>query len=221
MEVSFIGHSCFKIKGKNATIVFDPYSPEKVGFKLPKLEADVVCVSHSHEDHNNISGVKGVEEGKTPFVVLGPGEYDVKGIHVRGIKTFHDDKEGKERGINTLYYCEIDGFFVLHLGDLGHELSKEILEEFDRVDVLLIPVGGVYTIDAEKAVDIISEIEPSYVIPMHYQTEKLTGVSQKLDTVDKFISEWGSDTVKKETKLKITSKGDLPEETQVVILSED
>lgn len=218
MEISYIGHSCFKVKGKNATLVFDPYNPEKFGAKLPKLEADIVLTSHDHFDHNFIEGVRGSEEGKEPFIISGPGEYDVKGVHVEGFKTFHDEKEGAERGLNTIYYVEIDGFFLLHLGDLGHELSKDILEEFGNVDVLMVPVGGFYTIDHEKAVDIISEIEPSFVIPMHYAGKG--GKDLKIVGVDKFISEWGSEVVKKDSKLKLSSKSDLPEETQVVVLDQ-
>ena len=219
MEVTYAGHSCFKIKGKNASAVFDPFDPEKVGFKLPKLEADIVCVSHSHDDHNFVGGVKGTEVGKNPFLVKDPGEYDIKGVHIEGLSTYHDAVSGKERGKNIIYYAELDGFFFLHLGDLGHMLSEAVLEELNTVDVLFIPVGGIYTIDYKMAMDVISEVEPSFVIPMHYQTEKLN-LSKKLDGVDKFISEWGSDVVRREQKLKVTTRGELPEETQVVILEQ-
>lgn len=219
MEIYFAGHSCFKIKGKKTTVVFDPYNPQKVGFKLPKLEADVVCLSHFHDDHNFVEGVKGVEEEKTPFIVNGPGEYDIKGVHVQGFSTFHDDKQGAERGKNTIYYVNIDDFFLLHLGDLGEMPSKDILEEIEHVDVLFVPVGGTYTINFKTAIDVISEFEPSIVIPMHFQVDKLT-LSKPLDSVDKFTSEWGKDNVRKEPKLKISSKSDLPQETQVVVLEQ-
>ena len=218
MEVSFINHACFKIKGKNVSLVFDPYKPDKLGFKLPKLEADIVCVSHGHDDHNFVQGVRGISEGVSPFVISGPGEYEFKGVHIQGFSTFHDDKEGAERGRNTIYYVEIDGLFILHLGDIGHMLPEAILEELNSVDVLMIPVGGSYTIDAKIAMEIVAEVEPSFVVPMHYQTEKLTGLSQKLDGVDKFVAEWGSEMVKRESKLKISGRSEMPEETQVVIL---
>src|SRR5262245_41166088 len=120
MEISYIGHSCFKVKGKNSSIVFDPYNPEKFGYKLPKFDEDIVCISHEHDDHNYMQGVKGATEGKEPFIISGPGEYDINGVHILGLKTYHDDKQGSERGLNTVYYIEIDGLFLLHVGDLGH-----------------------------------------------------------------------------------------------------
>ncbi len=220
MEITYIGHSCFKVKGKNLTLIFDPYNPEKTGFKLPKLEANVVLVSHGHDDHNFISGISSIDEGQELFIINGPGEYEIKGAHVQGLSTYHDDKQGKERGKNTIYYVELDGLYLLHLGDLGHMPSDEILEQLNSVDVLFVPVGGTYTIDYKVAADVISEIEPSFVVPMHYQTDKLVGLSKELDPLDKFISSFGSDVVRKESKLKISGKSDLPEETQVVVLEQ-
>ncbi|MBI4091431.1 MBL fold metallo-hydrolase [candidate division WWE3 bacterium] len=216
MEISFAGHSCFKVKGKESSLVFDPYNPEMVGFKLPKLEADIVCVSHHHDDHDFVEGVKS-PEGFAQVVIDSPGEYDVKGVYITGFKSFHDDKNGSERGQNTIYYVEMDGIFLLHLGDLGHMLTKDVLEEIETVHILMVPVGGIYTINYKTAVDLVSELEPYFVIPMHFQTDELK-LPQKLDGVEKFLSEWGSDVVKKESRLKISGKSDMPEETQVVLL---
>ena len=220
MDITFLGHSCFKVKGKTKTVVFDPFDPAKVGYKLPKLEADVVCVSHMHGDHNYIQGVSGVD-GKEPFLISGPGEYEAGGVHVVGFNTFHDNKEGKDRGRNTIYYVEIDGLFLLHLGDLGHFPQKEVLEELNSIDVLFVPVGGIYTIDYKVATEIVSELEPYYVVPMHFRTDKLTlSRANEMNVVDKFLAEWGHDMIKREPKLKISGKSDLPEETQIVVLEQ-
>jgi L-ascorbate metabolism protein UlaG (beta-lactamase superfamily) len=213
MEITYIGHSCFKIKGKQMTLVVDPYNP-KIGYKLPKLECDLLLSTHSHADHNYIEGVSGYK-----LLIDSAGEYESGGVFVYGIPSFHDKKEGADRGDNIIFLIDIDGFTILHLGDLGHELSKDMLEKIANVDVLLIPVGGKYTIDAETASEVISELEPGYVIPMHYKTPDLKDPAD-LDSIDKFLHEMGvENNVKREDKLKLSSKSDIPDETQVVILN--
>ena len=215
MEITYIGHSCFKIKGKEITIVIDPYDP-KIGYKLPKLEADILLITHGHSDHNNVEGVT-----VNKLVIDSPGEYETSGIFINGYDTEHDEKEGSERGKNTIYLIEMEGVKFLHLGDLGHELVQSTLEKIETVDVLMVPVGGRYTINAEKAAKVISSLEPGIVIPMHYKTEDLTGV-EGLDGLDKFLDEMGvEDNVKKLDKLKINSKNDIPEETEVFILEQN
>jgi L-ascorbate metabolism protein UlaG (beta-lactamase superfamily) len=215
MEITYIGHSCFKIKGKDVTLVIDPYDPNHTGYKLPKLEADVVLITHNHPDHANYGGVTGYH-----LLIDGPGEYETKDVFVSGLKTNHDDKGGSERGPNTIYLIDIDGITILHLGDLGHELEQSTLEKIDFADVLLIPVGGKYTIDSETASKVISSIEPGIVIPMHYSTPDLK--IEGLDDLSKFLDEMGAgDTVKKLEKLKINSKGDIPEETEIVVLQQN
>ncbi len=212
MEITYVGHSCFKIKGKQLSLVIDPYDP-KIGYKLPKLDAEVVLISHDHYDHSNIQGVS-----NTKFTVDTAGEYEVSGVLINALPTFHDDKQGAKRGKNLAFLIDIDGFSILHLGDLGHELSDSTLEHIGTVDLLMIPVGGFYTIDAETATKVISSIEPGIVIPMHYGTKDLTGV-ENLDTLDKFLDQMGAEGVKTEEKLKITNKSDIPDETQIVVLS--
>lgn len=216
MDITYIGHSCFKIKGKNHTLVIDPYDPSKTGYRLPKIICDVVLCTHQHGDHNYIQGVSDYK-----IVIDTAGEYEIAGTFVYGFSTFHDEQKGEERGENIVFQIEIDGISILHLGDLGHELSKDTLEKITDVDVLMIPVGGVYTIDAKKAAKIISSIEPSIVVPMHYQIQELTGLSQKIDDLKPFIEEMGltESSVKKFDKLSISSKSDVPEETEVYILS--
>ena len=208
----YIGHSCFKIKGKELSIVIDPYDP-KIGYKLPKLEADLLLTTHDHFDHHNIEGVSGYK-----LLVDGPGEYEVNGAFIYGIPTYHDDKKGIDRGTQTMYVIDIDGFTLMHLGDLGHELSTDTLEKISKVDVLMIPIGGAFTINAEKAAQVISSLEPGIVLPMHYKTDDLVGFDE-LQGIDKFMDEMGvENSVIKEEKLKISSPGDVPEDTEVVIL---
>lgn len=212
MEITYIGHSCFKIKGKDVTLVIDPYDP-KIGLKLPKLEADILLTTHDHFDHHNVSGVTGYK-----LLIEGPGEYEANGCFIYGIPTFHDNKKGADRGTQSMYLIELEGVTLLHLGDLGHELTSEMLEKISSVDVLMIPIGGYFTLDAEQASEVISSIEPGIVIPMHYKTEGLVGF-EKIAGLEKFMDAMGvENNVKREDKLKISSKNDIPEDTEVVIL---
>ena len=216
MEISFIGHSCFRIKGKDTAVVIDPYDPTMTGYKLPKLKADIVLLSHGHMDHAYLDGVS-----EHRLLVDTPGEYEMSGTFVYGAKTHHDDQQGKERGDNIIYQIDMDGFSLLHLGDLGHELTAETLEKITDIDVLMIPVGGTYTIDAKTAVKVISSVEPSIIIPMHYQTDDLKGLKDKLDDLKVFLEEVGieGNGVKKVEKLTLRSRSDIPEESEVYILS--
>jgi len=154
MEISWLGHSCFKIKGSHATVITDPYSPE-LGYSLGKPTAHIVTVSHQHRGHCYVQGV-----GGEPRLVTGPGEYEIRGVLIIGIATFHDKVGGKERGKNTVYLTEVDEISVCHLGDLGHVLTAEQVEELGNVDVLLLPVGGVSTITASIAAEVVRQLEP-------------------------------------------------------------
>lgn len=214
MEITPLGHASFKLRGKTATVVTDPYDPGMVGLKFPKhIACDIVTVSHDHKDHNAIGQIEG-----SPFIASGPGEYEVKGVGIVGISVFHDDAGGAKRGKNTIYRIEIDGVSVVHLGDVGHTLSTVQVEALDGVDVLLIPVGGVYTIDAAKAAAIIHEIEPSIVIPMHYGRPELNQKAfGELASVGSFLKEMGKEGLTAVGKLTVV-KGKIPEEMQVIIL---
>ncbi len=215
MEITYVGHSCFKIKGKSTTLIIDPYDPAKTGYKLPKLEADIVLVSHSHADHSYIKGVS-----NHALLIQTPGEYEKNDVTIYGLESFHDTSQGLERGRNIIFVIEIDDFTILHLGDLGHQLDKETLEKIPNVDVLMIPVGGIYTIDAKEASKVISDLEPGIVIPMHYQTDDLTGISKKLESVEVFLHEMGADSkMAGVDKLKLSGRSDVPAETSIVVLS--
>ncbi|MCL4389810.1 MAG: MBL fold metallo-hydrolase [Patescibacteria group bacterium] len=210
MEIYPLGHSSFKIKGKNTTIITDPYDPAMVGHKFPKTEADIMTVSHHHGDHDHVGDFAG-------FIVDGPGEYEVGGVTIFGVATFHDDKNGAERGVNMVYNLVIDGVKVCHLGDLGHKLTDAQLEKIGNVDVLLIPVGGFYTIDAKTAAAVVAQLEPRIVIPMHYLPAGKPVKLDKLAPVTDFLKEMGAETVQPQSKL-VTSKDKLPETTTVVVL---
>jgi len=190
-------------------VVTDPFG-KQFGLKLPNCEADIVTISHNHEDHNNVAALRG-----NPFVINCAGEYDIKNVLIEGIDSFHDDVQGAERGNNLIFRLEIDDISVVHLGDLGQPLDSGQLEKLAGTDILLIPVGGKYTLDAKKAVEVIAQIEPRIIVPMHYQTDELK--IEGLDGVDKFIKEIGL-SPSYEEKLKI-SKKDLPvEDMELVIL---
>jgi L-ascorbate metabolism protein UlaG (beta-lactamase superfamily) len=208
MEITWLGHSCFKIKGSQATVITDPYSPE-LGYKLGRFNARIVTVSHQHPGHCYVQGI-----GGQPRVVKGPGEYEISGVLIIGIATFHDGEGGKKRGKNTVYLMEIDEVSVCHLGDLGHVLNPEQVEEIDNVDVLLLPVGGVSTINASKAAEVVRQLEPKAVIPMHYKTPAL---KRELEPVEQFLKEIGAKQVEPLPKLSIT-KSNLPPSTQVFLL---
>lgn len=211
MDIYWYGQACFKLKGKSAAAVIDPFSPDAIGLKFPKdLEANVVLQSHDHADHNYVDHV-----GGNPIVFNGPGEYEIKGIAVTGIASFHDNSEGLERGKNTIFNVTIEGLNIVHLGDLGQtKLTEEQVSTIGQTDILLIPVGGQFTIDSKQAAGIVAQLEPKMVIPMHYFVE---GLKFQLDPVDNFLKEMGAEAVVPVAKLTIT-KEKLPEEMEIVIL---
>jgi len=210
MIINWLGLSAFKIQTKDAILAIDPY--DKIGLKMSKFQADILLVSHEHEGHNNTAAIKG-----TPFLISGPGEYEVKNIFIYGIPAFHDNKEGTEKGRITMYLIEAEGIKISFLSDIGQDnLTEAQLELLGGADILLIPVGGINTINGFSAVKIISQIQPRIVIPMHY---KIPGLNLKLEDVGKFLKEFGVAQPEKLDKLKITKK-DLPqEETKVIILN--
>ena len=208
MEITWLGHSCFRLRGKGATVVTDPFDKTS-GYHLGKITADIVTVSHDHPQHSFVSGI-----GGEPKVLRVPGEYEIAGVFIYGIKTFHDSNKGQTRGKNTAYLMEIDDIKVCHLGDLGHVLSVGQIEELSDAEVLLIPVGGVSTIGASAAAEIVNLIDPKLVIPMHYKTE---AVKMELEPLDKFLKEMGIKELSPLPKLTVNKSG-LPIDTQVVVL---
>jgi L-ascorbate metabolism protein UlaG (beta-lactamase superfamily) len=207
MEIIWYGHSCFRLRDKDIVMVTDPYD-KSLGLPVPRVRADVVTISHNHPDHNAIQSIKG-----EPVVFDSPGEYEIKGIFVTGTSS----NEGRERPLdqeNTIFVFEMDNLNVCHLGDLDHVPVQEQIEALGDVHVLLIPVGGVTTLNASQAAEVIRLLEPRIVIPMHYA---LPEMELKLDPVSKFFKEMGLREPAPEAALKVTGSA-LPEETQVVLL---
>lgn len=181
MEIRWFGHSFFQIITKEKiSIVIDPFS-ETIGLKVPKVEADILLITHSHQDHNNKKAIKG-----NYFLIEEPGEYEIKNVFIQGILSFHDKKEGKERGENIMYKILAEEISLLHLGDFGQEdLEKEQLEKIKQIDILMVPVGGVFTIGPKEAKKIVERIRPKIILPMHY---KLPNLKIKLEPVENFLS---------------------------------
>jgi len=217
MDIVYLGHSSFQLKGKKGTVVIDPYNAF-VGFSMPAVTADVVTISHQHPDHNELSAVKPTTRRDKPFVISQPGEYEVSGISVFGVETWHDAVQGAQRGPNTIYTIMLDELRVCHLGDLGHELSPEMVEAIGSVDVVLCPVGGHFTISAVLAVKTILQLEPAYVIPMHFKTDRHDeNVFADLQPLSVFLHEYGM-SPPAIPKLNL-EKTTLPEETELIVLS--
>ena len=220
MQFIWRGQSCFQItaqKAKNdlVNIVIDPFD-ERIGLRVPKLEADILLITHDHYDHNNVKAVLGSSSQTSPFLIDSPGEYEIKEVFIRGISGFHDNSQGKERGETIIYVIEAEGMRVCHLGDLGQkELFDEQIEKIGDIDVLMLPIGGVYTIDAKKAIKIMSQIEPKIIIPMHYQIPKL---KIKIDGLDKFLKIIGLKSIEPLPKLSIKKKDLSEEETKIIVL---
>lgn len=217
MKLTWAGQSCFQIsvsngKDHSADVVIDPFD-EKIGLKVPNFSADILLVSHGHYDHNNVRAVKG-----EPFLIQNPGEYEVKGVFVQGIDSYHDDSEGKQRGKNTIYTIEAEDMRFCHLGDFGQkQLTDEQLEKIGKVDILMIPVGGTFTIDGHEAAKVIGQIEPKIIVPMHYALPKL---KVEVDGVEKFLKAMGKNSVAPTDKLTIKSSA-LPKDgmMEIVVLT--
>jgi L-ascorbate metabolism protein UlaG (beta-lactamase superfamily) len=209
LDITWLGHSCFRIKGKEAIVVTDPCHPD-TGYSLSKLRADIVTLSHSHRGHSYSEVIEGDFK-----VINGPGEYELKNIFITGIAAFHDTTKGTERGKNTIYIIEIEGVTLCHVGDIGHVLSSELEEELGDIGVLFLPVGGINTIDGSTAADIVRILSPKIVIPMHYKTPAL---SRDIETLDKFFKKMGLKEIAPQPRFSI-NRSTLPPTTQVVILN--
>jgi len=214
MKFTFLGHASFLIETKDGVrIITDPYKPgsydNAVGYDPITEEADIITVSHEHDDHNYTKGIKG-----NPEIVKGSGKKDVKGIKISGFDCYHDQEKGAQRGTNVIFVFEAEGMRVAHLGDLGHVLGDDLARTIGKIDILLMPVGGFYTIDAGEGWEVVKKINPRIVIPMHFKTEKLGFPIAKVTdfAFDAKDADWT------EKSIYEISKEDLPEELRVVIL---
>ena len=207
VEIRWLGHSCFVLKGKEKTVLTDPYCPE-LGYSLGEPEADIVTVSHFHPGHSYIEGI-----ANSPKQVKGPGEYEIGTIFITGLASYHDKEKGETRGKNTIYLIEMEGLTLCHLGDLGHPLTPSLVEELGNCDVLFLPVGEVSTISIDEAAEIVKQLTPHIVIPMHYKTDVLT---RNLESADEFLSKMGIHEIEPKAKLSVT-KASLPSDLQTVV----
>lgn len=183
ISIKWFGHSSFGISdAEGMQIVTDPYD-EGLGYTFPKVSTNILTVSHQHFDHNNIEALQ-----EYSCYIKGLGEFSSEDIDVKGIASYHDEETGALRGPNTIYTYKIDKVRICHLGDLGHLLTRDEILEIGKVDILMIPVGGLYTIDAQNAAKVVEQIAPKIVIPMHYKTEVLPEDFGAVDKVDKFLS---------------------------------
>lgn len=181
MNIKWFGQSCFLLTDENGTkVLTDPCNP-RTGYKVSGISCDAVTVSHQHFDHNYLEAAAG-----EPAMITEPGEYEVKGVRIIGFPAFHDDAEGAVRGTNTMFLFEMDGIRVLHAGDIGHQLSRELIAEIGLVDVLLVPIGGKYTLDYMGAREFANSLRPSVVIPMHFKTPFCT--IDDIDDCGNFVS---------------------------------
>ena len=209
MDVTWLGHGCFRLRGRGAAVVTDPYPPT-IGLKLSRMDAEVVTVSHEHDNHNYTQVVR---DGA--YEIHGPGEYEVAGVSVIGVPTYHDEQKGAKHGRNTVYLIEIDDVRVCHLGDLGHKLDDSEAEAVASPDVLLVPVGGRSAINGAQAAEVVRQLEPRYVVPMHYA---IPGLKIELDPLDRFLKEMGVATSEAQPKLSVQKSSVAEYETKVVVL---
>lgn len=220
MNISYCGHSCFKLETKpegrgteneKLVVYIDPFNKD-IGLKPPQGKADLVLVTHDHHDHNDANSLRG-----DFFLIKNPGEYTFHGVSVEGMRTFHDNSEGSERGLNTVYVLESEGIRVCHLGDLGHVPNKDQIDQIGEIDVLMIPVGGIYTLDLKEAVEVVKLIEPSVVIPMHFKTKDVN--IEELKEAREFYKELGMEPSEKESKLNIRPGMFREDEIKVIELT--
>lgn len=205
MRITWLGHASFLIESGEKKLVTDPF--DNIGLAFPRVSADVVATSHAHFDHNATNLVGGEFE-----VVSGTGEFSTGPFAIKGFASYHDESRGSERGDNTIYVIEVEGLRLCHLGDLGHALTADEVAALGRVDVLMIPVGGTYTIDAAGAREVAQAINPKIILPMHY---KIEGLSLPIAPVSDFATAY--ENVRDADALEV-SAGELPASVEVVIL---
>lgn len=211
MELTWYGHSCFRLTERGmATVVCDPFDHRAVGYETLKLKADIVTVSQNVPGHNYVSAVKGEY-----FLINGPGEYEVGGVFITGVQTNGHNKKATTEPRNTLYVIEYNGLSIAHLGSINRIPSQAEVEALGPVNIALVPVGGGSGLNAAKAAEVISLLEPNIVVPMHYATPSCTA---ELDPINKFLKEMGLSSVSAEPSLKASSSTALPDETRVVVL---
>jgi len=212
MEIKYLAHSSFLIKTKEAKVIMDPFDPKFVGLKFSKQEADIITISHEHKDHSHTELIEG-----NPLILTWPGQFEKKGVRVWGFSSFHDKAEGKERGENVLYKIESEGISILHCGDLGMILTDTQVDEIGDVDVLMVPVGGKFSLTSDEAIQLIKKVEPSIVIPMHYGRPDLA--IEGLAPLDEFLKKMGVEPSEPLEKLVVKKEDfEVDQAMRVVVL---
>ncbi|HEV3309896.1 MAG TPA: MBL fold metallo-hydrolase [Chloroflexota bacterium] len=218
MEITYVGHSCFRIRGRDATIITDPFSP-KFGYTMGRPPAGIVTISQDdgpdRDDHAFAEGVAG-----EPQVINGPGEYEISNVLIYGVRTHSNGNgtagNGAQLRLNTVYVIDVDEMRVCHLGELAKPLSAEQVEGIGSINVLMVPVGGGETIGPNQAAQVVSQLEPNIVIPMHYRIEGTR--SERLEPVDRFMREMGAKSLTPVPKLSLNAKSGLASEIQVMVM---
>lgn len=211
MQITWHGYNCFTIKGKQATIVTDPFDAGKLGLTKPKLEADIVTVSHDASGYNQTTGVEGA-----PKIFDWPGEYEAKDVVIEAIATFDAPRSAETATSNNVFTIILDEFRICHLGKLGHKLTSEQADEIGGVDILMVPVGGHSALDAKKAREVIEQLSPNLVIPMHYLQE---GLKDDLDPLGNFLKEMGAESLESLEALKLKSEREIAEaDAKIIVL---
>lgn len=210
LKIRWHGHACFEVTN-DLTIVTDPHDGKSIGLPAPSVKGDIILVSHDHYDHNSVKTVE--KEGS--IIVREPGKKEIKGVKIEGIESFHDEEMGAKRGKNTIFKFEVDDIIFCHLGDLGHVPDKNLLEKIGKVDVLFIPVGGTFTLDADSAWETANLINPKIVVPMHY---KIQGLSLPISDVDPFLAKNKFKVVHVGNEIDI-EKDEIPEEREIWVFS--
>lgn len=207
------GHSCFEIGSEDAiTIVTDPHDGKSIGIRQPLVTGNIVLMSHDHFDHNCERIVQGLEKKS----VTKPGAHNIKGVSIHGISSFHDQEEGKKRGENVIFRFELEGIKFCHLGDLGHVIDESQASKIGQVDILFIPVGGTFTLDAEMAWNVIGMLKPRVIVPMHF---RIGGLSLSIAPVDGFLAKAKPEVVVKVGNEVEMTPEDLPEEQEIWVFS--
>jgi len=206
------GHACFEIGDGNLTIVTDPHNGKDIGIKAPVVTGDIVLMSHDHFDHN----CDRIVQGSDKAVVKGAGSKTVKGISFKGVHSYHDEDKGEKRGENIMFKFEIDGVKLCHLGDLGEQLDKVQEEGLGEIDILFIPVGGTFTLDADGAWKVIKVLKPKVIIPMHF---RVGGLSLSIAPVDGFLEKAKPDLIHRVGNEIELSLDDMPDEQQIWVFS--
>lgn len=220
MEITYLGHSSFKLKSKSGlTTIIDPFSPEYVGLPFIKDVADIVVISHDHEDHNNRSAITGPVKRSETFIIDAEGEYEIGGLEIGTMKTYHDKTEGSERGKNLVTIIRDGDLTLCHLGDLGVKLTDSQIERLGDIDVLMVPVGDNFTLNIDDVFNMIKEIQPSLVIPMHFKAAGMKEGFDSLLSLQSFLDKSKYPLAGEPThKLKV-EESSLPDDTQMAIMN--